>query len=185
LPYFVSRDNLVQLPRGGLTTKECPNMTESNEATPREESLRVYEVGYLMLPSIPEEKLPEEVTRLKTIITELGGSVISEEDPELRDLSFEMIKHIGTRNERFNNAYFGWIKFESDPNVAVDLKTKLDLHDSLIRFLIVKTVREDVLAEARREREEAAEAILQKEADDAKAEETAGLDAKIDELVSE
>ena len=160
-------------------------MTDSSGATPREESLRVYEVGYLLLPSIPEEKLPEEVTRLKTIIADLGGQVISEEDPKLRDLTYEMTKPIGTRNERFNEAYFGWVKFESEPNVAVELKAKFDLHDSLIRYLIVKTVRENVLAAARREREEAAEAILKKEADDANVEEVAGIDAKIDELVSE
>jgi small subunit ribosomal protein S6 len=160
-------------------------MTDSMEVNPQENSLRVYEVSYMMLPSIPEEKLPEEVERLKTIVGELGGTVISEEDPKLRDLAYEMIKNIGTKNERFNEGYFGWIKFEAQPETAEMLKKRLDLHDSLIRFLIVKTVRENVLAEAKREREEAAEALQQKQEDEVNAEEDAGLDAKIDELVSE
>ncbi len=153
-------------------------MTDSNEVMPQEKSLRVYEVGYLLLPSIPEEKLPEETTRLKSLIAQLGGEVISEEDPQARPLSYEMVKQVGTKNERFTNAYFGWVKFESMPEVAVELKKKLDLDQSFLRFLIVKTVRENVLAAAKKEREDA----LRAEEGDA---EEGNIDQKIDELVSE
>lgn len=104
---------------------------------------RIYEVGYLLLPSIPEEQLSAKVTEIKETISNLGGQFISEEDPSLRPLAYEMVKLVGTRNERYKTAYFGWVKFELDAQQAVALKVALDANVSILRYLTVKTVRED------------------------------------------
>lgn len=121
-------------------------MTDSIELESGSDTLRVYEVGYLLLSSIPEEKVPDEVSRIKSFIESQGGKMISGENPELRPLAYRMEKHIATRNERFDSAYFGWMTFEVAPAGAVALKTELDGMESVLRFLIMKTVREVAVA---------------------------------------
>lgn len=121
-------------------------MTDSIELESGSDTLRVYEVGYLLLSSIPEEKVPDEVSRIKSFITTAGGKIISGESPELITLAYQMEKHIATRNERFDSAYFGSIAFELSPAGAVALKTELDGMESVLRFLIMKTVREVAVA---------------------------------------
>ncbi len=111
-------------------------MTEKGER-------RIYEVGYLLLPSIPEEHLAKEVSEIKKLISDAGGEFISEEDPKLRPLAYEMVKLVGTRNEKFRSAYFGWVKFETTAPEVLVLKEKFDSKESILRHLLVKTVRED------------------------------------------
>ena len=105
--------------------------------------VRVYEVGYLLLPSISEEQLPEYVSEIKKLINDAGGQLISEENPKFRHLAYEMTKLIGTRNERFTSAYFGWIKFEMTGENLLVVKSKLDAIQAILRYLAIKTVREN------------------------------------------
>lgn len=144
----------------------------------REDSLRVYEVGYLLLPSIPEEKLADQVLALKKFIADGDGKIISEENPYSRTLAYEMVKTVGTRNEKFRSAYFGWIKFEIPAESVPALQTALKSSESILRFLLIKTTREETYV-PRRSEEEVAENV----------EETPvaaqAMDTKIDELVEE
>lgn len=126
-------------------------MIDSTKEEAGVDGLRIYEVGYLLLPSIPEEKVPEHVTAIKGVITQAGGTFISEEDPTSRRLAYEMVKRIGTKNERFRSAYFGWVKFEVNGEELPAVKEKLDSMESILRSLIVKTVREDTYVPRARE----------------------------------
>ncbi len=109
----------------------------------------VYEVGYLILPSISEENIEEEVVNLKNSISETGASFISEEPPSLIGLAYEMTRTIGNKKHRFNNGYFGWIKFEIEAKKIREIKEVLDKNEKLIRFLLIKTVRESTLSPKR------------------------------------
>ena len=121
------------------------SMTESTMDFDSEgDSQRVYEVGYLLLPSIPEEHIPEAVNAIKALIKGAHGVSLSEEDPRLRPLAYEMTKHIGTENVRFNTAYFGSMKFEVVGSDLPTIKTNLEALDSMLRFLIMKIGREQV-----------------------------------------
>ncbi len=104
---------------------------------------KVYEVGYLLLPSISEEQLPDHVSEIKKLIDAGEGVLISEENPKFRHLAYEMTKLIGTRNEKFTSAYFGWIKFEMTGENLLTLKAKLDAYQEVLRYLVIKTVREN------------------------------------------
>jgi ribosomal protein S6 len=103
---------------------------------------RVYEVGYLLLPSIPEEQVSNHVSTIKKLIEGAGGEFISLEDPKLRHLSYEMKKLVGTSNTAFRSAYFGWVKFEMPAEGALNLKVELDKNENILRYLLIKTVRE-------------------------------------------
>jgi len=110
---------------------------------------RVYELGYLLVPTISEENVPVNYSNLKDLIVSLGGDLISDEMPKMINLAYTMQKVIQNIHTKFDTAYFGWVKFEMDPSKVTELKKKLDLDVTFIRFLILKTVRENTIAAKR------------------------------------
>lgn len=109
---------------------------------------RVYELGYLLTPALSPENVPARYGDLKDAIIGLGGKIISDEMPQMLHLAYTMVKIQNARN-KFDTAYFGWIKFEMNPEKVLDLKKKLYLDPDLIRFLMLKTVGENTIAAKR------------------------------------
>ena len=110
---------------------------------------RVYELGYLLVPTIAEEDVSVVFGNLKELISSLGGVFISDEMPKLMPLAYRMVKVVANVRNKFNTAYFGWIKFTMDGDKVTELKKKLDLDLNVIRFLILKTVKENTIASKR------------------------------------
>lgn len=110
---------------------------------------RVYELGYLLVPTIPETDLPVIYGNLKELVSSLGGVAISDEMPKMIPLAYAMLKVIANVRNKFKTAYFGWVKFTMDSDKILELKKKLDLDPNLIRFLILKTVKENTIATKR------------------------------------
>lgn len=105
--------------------------------------LKVYEVGYFLVPLIAESDIGTEVGKIQFAIEQHGGVSISDEFPAMRSLAYEMRKAMGERNQVFSTGYFGWIKFEMAPENVAALKNDLDLLGNILRFILVHTVREN------------------------------------------
>lgn len=103
----------------------------------------VYELGYHILPTVAEEALAEEVDALKALIVQSGGVFIAEEAPQRINLAYKMEKGERGKNTYFDSAYFGWMKFELSPEKTLELKDALENRPNVLRFLLIKTVRED------------------------------------------
>jgi len=110
---------------------------------------RVYELGYLLVPTISEENMPVVFGDLKELVSSLGGVHIADEMPKTISLAYPMTKVVANVRNKFNTAYFGWIKFTMDSDKILELKKKLDLDPNFIRFLILKTVKENTIAAKR------------------------------------
>lgn len=110
---------------------------------------RVYEVGYLLAPTIPEENLPVIYGNLKELVASFDGIAISDEMPKMLTLAYPMVKVIANLRNKFKTAYFGWIKFAMDSDKVLELKKRLDIDSNIVRFLILKTVRENTINERR------------------------------------
>ena len=113
------------------------------------ESSQVYELGYLLIPTIKEEDMPVHYGNIKELISSFGGEVIGDEMPKMMGLAYQMQKVIANVRHKFNTAYFGWTKFTMDTEKVVELKKKLDLDPNFVRFLILKTVKENTIAAKR------------------------------------
>ena len=111
--------------------------------------LKVYEVGYLLVPTTPEEEVPALYGNLKELISSLGGAMISDEMPIMINLAYSMQKTVQNVRNKYDTGYFGWIKFYMDGEKVIALKKKLDLDSNIIRFLIIKTVKENTIAAKR------------------------------------
>lgn len=152
---------------------------------------QVYEIGFHILPTVAEEKLPAEVAILQKAVEAGGGTVIKESFPALRELTYTMQKYIDTKKVSFEKGYFGWIKFESEPALAQELKKVADEHPNMLRYIIVKTIREDTVltkpAEKIEEKgpKETPAQKGEKEAEEKGAIDEETIDESIDELVIE
>ena len=110
---------------------------------------RVYELGYLLAPTIAQDDVLVNYGNLKELIASLGGEIISDEMPKTINLAYSMLKVILNVRNKFNTAYFGWIKFTMDSDKILELKKRLDLDPNFIRFLMLKTVKENTIATKR------------------------------------
>ena len=124
-------------------------MVVSTDMEKEEMDVKVYELGYHLLPTLPEGDISHEVSSLKTLIEKSGGIIISEEAPKLIDLSYTMTKAISGKIVKFNSAYFGWTKFEMVPAKAVELKKEVETRPPMLRLLLISTVRESTMAPRR------------------------------------
>ncbi len=110
---------------------------------------RVYELGYHLVPSFTEEELPAEVAAVRARIEAHGGIFIADEFPRSTALTYTIFRSSGGKRERFSSSYFGWFKFEMDPGEAAKLKEELRTERRIIRFIVVKTVRENTIVPKR------------------------------------
>jgi ribosomal protein S6 len=110
-----------------------------------EREIKVYEIGYLIVPLIPGEKVAGQVSAIKDILSKHKAEVIADESATLRPLAYTMIKKIGTINRRFDSAYFGWIKFEAAPVEVRLIEKEVKEVESILRLLLINTVREHAL----------------------------------------
>jgi len=110
-----------------------------------EEELKVYELGFHIVPAVPEEHLAGEVQKLKEVITANKGTLVSEDFPKLRTLAYTIQKHVAGRNIKCDRAYFGWVKFMMPAEGMEPVKAALDSNDHLLRYLLIKTVKESTL----------------------------------------
>ena len=110
---------------------------------------QIYEVGYLLVPTIKEEDLSVVYDNLKELVNSFGGEIITDEMPKMISLAYPMQKVTSNVRNKFHAAYFGWTKFVMDSSKILELKKHLDLDLNFIRFLILKTVKENTIAAKR------------------------------------
>ena len=84
----------------------------------------IYEVGFHLLPTIDESNILAESLNIKSIIEENSGVVISEDVPKMISLAYDISKTVDSKTQKFSKAYFGCVKFETDPSKIADIKTK-------------------------------------------------------------
>ena len=138
----------------------------------KENETQVYEIGYLVLPSVAEENIPNVVSNIKKLIEKQGGTPLDGEDPYMEPLAYPMSKVVGARKYVVNEAYIGWQKFEASPSAIDEIKRKIETAEEILRMLLIKAPRETTFtfAEAREARK-AHEEVEAKEPEEAVAEE--------------
>ena len=147
---------------------------------------RVYELGYHLVPTLSEEQIPGASGAVRGMIERISKDIIAEELPVFIDLAYTIVKTIEHKNKRFDESYFGWIKFEASPEGIATLEEELKKDENVLRYLVVKTIRENTfiakkftgakVKEVEEETAVATEAVAEVPSEEA-------LDKAIDELV--
>ena len=114
-------------------------------------ALRIYEIGYTVIPTVKEEELEGVVGKIRGEIEKVGGNFIAEGAPASTRLAYE-ISARATSSERgakkaiYDRAYFGWLKFEAATSAARTLEEALKHNTDILRAIVFQTVREDTRA---------------------------------------
>lgn len=128
------------------------SFTMTEETKELQTETQVYELGYHILPTVVADDLEAEVAKLRSAIEKRGGSFITEGTPEMMNLAYPMFINNGGKNTRYERAYFGWIKFEMASSEAIALRDEdLKMNKELLRFLLIKTTREETRAKLQTE----------------------------------
>jgi len=119
-----------------MREKSAKNMdlTENNG------TIKLYELGFHILPSVSAEKLSSKVAEIEKILSKHNAKVTSFGEPALIDLAYEMRKSVGGKYEKCKKAYFGWMKLEASPESVVEIKQEIDLLEPVLRYMIINTV---------------------------------------------
>lgn len=153
------------------------------------EKKEVYEVGYHIVSSVAEEGVPAQVEAIKGLLTK--AEIIAEEAPKLIDLAYTIAKQVGGIRRRYDKAYFGWVKFVLEPEAIQEVKKQLDGMENVLRFILIKTVRENTLVGAKllaAEETTKRKPLVKKEEKEVKEKKPASteeIDKSIDELIKE
>lgn len=108
--------------------------------------IRIYEVGYHIIPTVKEDEVDGVVGNIRAIIEKAGGSFIAEGAPVQMKLSYPMTKRENERHAEYDHAYFGWLKFEAPVEAALALERSLKADPQIIRSIVFRTVREETRA---------------------------------------
>jgi len=165
-------------------SQESEDFSAKEEPSPDwdEKGGRVYELGFLLDPAIPEDKLDGEFSSVKKVVESNGGSFISEEWPKIKKLEYTIFKASHDGKKRYDTAYFSWIKFETTPLLVDKIYEEIKKNEKIIRFIIIKTVKKDTLAVIRKPVIRKKRKVIEKKEQDSGISKEE-LDKTIDELV--
>ena len=116
------------------------------ESTEAEAERRIYEVGFHIVPSVLQEEVGTIFSALKDEIEKNHGAVIFEDSPKMIPLSYTMQKSKAGKYTKYNQAYFGWVKFESEPEGVLIIDAYLKANEQILRHIVLKTVRENTMS---------------------------------------
>ena len=104
---------------------------------------QTYEMGFLALSELSASDVEALQTTLVKIVESRGGQVVSQGDVHFIDLAYDMIKKVGSTNNRHNQAYFSWIKFSSATDMVEGIKLESEKQKEMLRMIVVKTINDD------------------------------------------
>jgi len=139
-----------------------------------ENEQRIYEIGYLLSPLIPEEKLDEEIGSLRKLIEDKKGFILNEGRPKMQRLAYPI--------KKLESAYLGWIKFAAEPTILFEIKNSFKKLSSSIRFLIREIVKETLAPSSAKKIIKKKKTIIPGIKEEAKFEE---IDKKLEELLGQ
>ena len=104
---------------------------------------RVYELGFHFVSTMVEDEVAVQFSHLKSLIEKRGGQFIAEEMPKFKNLAYPISKKIKADTKNYLASYFGWVKFEINPEEIIPLEKEIKAFAPILRFLLIKTVREN------------------------------------------
>ncbi len=145
----------------------------------------IYEISYILLPSLSNDDVSKEVTNLQEQISSNSGNVLSFENPILIDLAYPMVKVTTSSRVKCQKGYFGYIKFQMDTLNVSEIKKYAENNPFIVRFLIVKTVKENTLLNGKMMFKKEDKVSKDETVDDVKSDviDEVALDKSIDNLV--
>ncbi|MES2007063.1 MAG: 30S ribosomal protein S6 [Patescibacteria group bacterium] len=122
--------------------------TEGASAPKVNDEQAVYELAFHIVPQIPEDGVGAVVEKLHKLIGK--AEVVTEQVPAKMTLSYTIERADSGKREKFDTAYFGWIKFVTERSEIQGIEQGVRAMSEVLRYLLVETVRENTMEQPRR-----------------------------------
>jgi ribosomal protein S6 len=129
---------------------EKPENMENEELVDLEDETpekTVYETGILLDGSLSDEDALTHHEAFKSALTERGALIIAEGTPESKKLAYTITIKRDAKRKDYSKAHFSWIKFDLASSDVAEFEKALRGDEKVIRYLLIKTVRENTLRE--------------------------------------
>lgn len=120
--------------------------TQATDAAPAAEvsTLPVYEVSFHIIPSVAEDGVGAVLESVRKAIGDV--EIIAEGFPQRMRLAYTIERATEGKREKFTESYFGWVKFAAERSTMPALQEALRANRTILRYLVIETVREDIAA---------------------------------------
>ena len=95
-----------------------------------EAKIENYELGFHLLPELEEARIGEKIQEIESVITKLGGAIISSRPPKKQHLSYPI--------DHKKYSFFGVFNFKLPAEATDQLRDILKLDETVLRSLILK-----------------------------------------------
>lgn len=111
----------------------------SSQAAPKDTRL-VYEIGFHVVPTVEEAKVGDTVEKIRAQLAAMQAEVVGEQFPAKITLAYTIERAAAGKREKYNEAYFGWIKFAVEEREGISgLEAMLRGTREIMRFLLVES----------------------------------------------
>ncbi|MES2006817.1 MAG: 30S ribosomal protein S6 [Patescibacteria group bacterium] len=121
----------------------------SSQASPKE-TRPIYEIGFHVVPTVDEAGAAKAADAIKAAVVKGDAEIISEAAPSRMRLSYTIERATAGAREKYDEAYFGVIKFAIEREHVAGLEQVLRANREILRYLFVQTIREDIVSAPRR-----------------------------------
>jgi len=116
--------------------------TEEDDESPS----NVYEIGYHLVPTLSEDEVGAALKDITGLLKKHNAEIVGDRAPQKIPLAYAIPKRVTGKVLRFNEAYFGWVAFETTRNAIAGITEALDSHKAVLRYIIVRTEKDAVAA---------------------------------------
>ena len=89
-----------------------------------------YETVFILTPVLSDDQTKETVAKFKTLLTDNGAEIVSEEAWGLKKLAYQI--------EKKTSGFYFLVEFKAEPEVIKTLETAFRRDEKVIRFQTVK-----------------------------------------------
>ena len=122
----------------------------SSQANAPKETRPIYEIGFHVVPNLDEAGAAKAAEIIRAAVEKGDAEIISEGAPTRVRLAYTIERATAGHREKFDEAYFGFIKFATEREHVSGLETTLRANRDIMRYLLVETIREDLVNAPRR-----------------------------------
>lgn len=115
-------------------------------STEAEAEKNVYEVGFHLVPSVPQDEVGTIFSAFKSDLEKKGATIMVEGSPKMMTLSYTMKKAKAGKYTKYNQSYFGWIKFKIGSEKISEMDDEYTANEQILRYIIIKTVPENTMS---------------------------------------
>lgn len=122
----------------------------SSQANAPKETRPIYEIGFHVVPNLDEAGVAKAAELIRSAVEKGDAEIISEVAPARMRFAYTIERATSGHREKFDEGYFGFIKFATERENINDLEHMLRANRDILRYLLVETVREDIMNAPRR-----------------------------------